>query len=39
MFINTQKGFTIIEVIIYLALFAFIIGAGVSTSYYLIDAS
>ena len=39
MTMKNNKGFTIIEVIIYLALFAFIIGAGVSTSYYLIDAS
>jgi len=34
-----QKGFTLIETIIYIALLAFIIGAGVSSAYYLIDSS
>ena len=34
-----QKGFTLIEVIIYIALFAFIIGTGVSAAYYIIDSS
>jgi len=37
--VNMQKGFTLIEVIIYIALLAFIIGAGVSSAYYLIDSS
>jgi type II secretory pathway pseudopilin PulG len=34
-----QKGFTLIETLIYIALMAFILGAGVTTAYYLIDAS
>lgn len=34
-----QKGFTLIEVIIYIALFAFIIGTGVSAAYYIIESS
>jgi len=36
---NSKSGFTLIEVIIYIALLAFIIGAGVSSAYYLIDSS
>jgi len=34
-----NKGFTLIEVIIYIALLAFVIGAGVSSAYYLIESS
>ena len=34
-----RKGFTLIETLIYLALLAFVIGAGVSASYYIIDSS
>jgi len=39
MFINMQKGFTLIETIIYMALLAFIMGAGITAAYYLIDSS
>ena len=36
---GNQKGFTLIETLIYIALLAFIIGAGVSAAYYIIDSS
>ncbi|OHB10461.1 MAG: hypothetical protein A3G05_01740 [Candidatus Zambryskibacteria bacterium RIFCSPLOWO2_12_FULL_45_14] len=34
-----MRGFTLIETLIYIALLAFIIGAGVSSAYYIIDSS
>ena len=34
-----QKGFTLIEIIIYLALLTFIMGAGITAAYYVIDSS
>lgn len=34
-----NKGFTLIEVIIYIALLAFVLGAGLATAFYLINAS
>ena len=36
---SRKQGFTLIEIIIYIALFAFIMGAGVSAAYYIIDSS
>ncbi|MEK9185593.1 MAG: type II secretion system protein [Patescibacteria group bacterium] len=36
---NRQKGFTLLEVIVYIALLTFIIGSGVVAAFYVIDAS
>ena len=37
--LNTQKGFTMLEALIYIALFAFIIGTGVIAAYNLFTGS
>ena len=37
--VNTNKGFTLIETLVYIALLTFVIGVGVSAAYYLIDSS
>lgn len=34
-----KKGFTLIETIIYIALLAFLMGAGISTAFFVIDSS
>ncbi|OHA70741.1 MAG: hypothetical protein A3D64_02825 [Candidatus Wildermuthbacteria bacterium RIFCSPHIGHO2_02_FULL_49_9] len=34
-----KKGFTLIETIIYIALLAFLLGAGISAAFYIIDSS
>lgn len=34
-----KKGFTLIETIIYIALLAFLMGAGISAAFYIIDSS
>lgn len=34
-----KRGFTLIEVIVYLAVLTFLIGSGVSAAYYIIDSS
>lgn len=36
---NNQKGFTLIETLIYIALFALIMGSGVAASFYVIDSA
>ena len=34
-----KKGFTLIEVVIYIALMALLLGAGVTTAFYVVDSS
>lgn len=34
-----QRGFTLVEVIIYIALLAFLLGSGVAASFYIVDSA
>jgi type II secretory pathway pseudopilin PulG len=37
--ISKQKGFTLLETLVYIALIMFVMGAGIAGAYYLIDSS